>query len=143
MPKINWNITDQELKQEMVSSDNCWHISKTQKDEFATAASEGCFAPLQLIYFPPHKYKEKGTLRSGVLFILSADADKVGSNDYLNDLRIQKKNRRGEPDGSNQGTKFILYGIHPAVGREFFRSVHGQKSLNGKDFSYRFQKRSL
>lgn len=36
-------------------------------------------------------YKEKGTLRSGALFILSADADKAGSNDYRNDLRIQKK----------------------------------------------------
>ena len=33
MPKINWNITDQELKQELVSSDNRWHISKTQKGE--------------------------------------------------------------------------------------------------------------
>ena len=33
MTKINWNITDQELKQEMVSSDNRWHISKTQKGE--------------------------------------------------------------------------------------------------------------
>ena len=31
MPKINWNITDQELMQELVSSDNRWHISKTQK----------------------------------------------------------------------------------------------------------------
>ena len=33
MPKINWNITDQELKQELVSDDNRWHISKTQKGE--------------------------------------------------------------------------------------------------------------
>ena len=33
MTKINWNITDQELKQELVSSDNRWHISKTQKGE--------------------------------------------------------------------------------------------------------------
>ena len=33
MPKINWNITDQELKQEMVSSDNRWHISKSQKGD--------------------------------------------------------------------------------------------------------------
>ena len=33
MTKINWSITDQELKQEMVSSDNRWHISKTQKGE--------------------------------------------------------------------------------------------------------------
>ena len=33
MSKINWNITDQELKQELVSSDNRWHISKTQKGE--------------------------------------------------------------------------------------------------------------
>lgn len=33
MTKINWNITDQELKQELVSSDNRWHISKTQKSE--------------------------------------------------------------------------------------------------------------
>ena len=29
MTKINWNITEQELKQELVSSDNRWHISKT------------------------------------------------------------------------------------------------------------------
>ena len=33
MTKINWNITEQELKQELVSSDNRWHISKTQKGE--------------------------------------------------------------------------------------------------------------
>ena len=33
MPKINWNITEQELKQELVSDDNRWHISKTQKGE--------------------------------------------------------------------------------------------------------------
>ena len=33
MPKINWNITEQELKQELVSNDNRWHISKTQKGE--------------------------------------------------------------------------------------------------------------
>ena len=31
MQKINWNIIEQEMKQEMVSSDNRWHISKTQK----------------------------------------------------------------------------------------------------------------
>ena len=36
-------------------------------------------------------YKEKGTLRSGALFILSADADKVGSKYYLNNIAIQKK----------------------------------------------------
>ena len=35
-------------------------------------------------------YKEKGTLRSGALFILSADADKVGSKYYLNNIAIQK-----------------------------------------------------
>ena len=33
MTKINWNITEQELKQELVSNDNRWHISKTQKGE--------------------------------------------------------------------------------------------------------------
>ena len=33
MTKINWNITDQELKQELVSSDNRWHISKTQFED--------------------------------------------------------------------------------------------------------------
>ena len=33
MKKINWNMTDQELKQELVSDDNRWHISKTQKGE--------------------------------------------------------------------------------------------------------------
>ena len=33
MTKINWNITEQELKQELVSGDNRWHISKTQKGE--------------------------------------------------------------------------------------------------------------
>ena len=33
MPKINWNMTDQELKQELVSSDNRWHISKTHQRE--------------------------------------------------------------------------------------------------------------
>ena len=31
MKNILWNMTDQELKQEMVSSDNRWHISRTQK----------------------------------------------------------------------------------------------------------------
>ena len=33
MKNISWKMTDQELKQEMVSSDNRWHISKTQKGE--------------------------------------------------------------------------------------------------------------
>ncbi len=33
MTKINWNIIDHELKQELVSDDNRWHISKTQKGE--------------------------------------------------------------------------------------------------------------
>ena len=36
-------------------------------------------------------YREKGTLRSGALFILSSDADKAGSNHYLENLHIQKK----------------------------------------------------
>lgn len=36
-------------------------------------------------------YKEKGLLRSGALFILSSDADKVGEKYYLNNLQIQKK----------------------------------------------------
>ena len=33
MDNINWKITEQELKQEMVSTDNRWHISKTQKPD--------------------------------------------------------------------------------------------------------------
>lgn len=33
MSKIKWNIANRELKQEMISSDNRWHISKTQKSE--------------------------------------------------------------------------------------------------------------
>ena len=33
MTKINWNITDQELKQELVSDDNRWNISKTHQRE--------------------------------------------------------------------------------------------------------------
>ena len=33
MKNISWKMTDQELKQELVSSDNRWHISKTQKGE--------------------------------------------------------------------------------------------------------------
>ena len=33
MKKINWNMTDQELKQELVSDDDRWHISKTQKGD--------------------------------------------------------------------------------------------------------------
>ena len=33
MKNILWNMTDQELKQELVSDDNRWHISKTQKGE--------------------------------------------------------------------------------------------------------------
>lgn len=31
MANINWKVTDQEVKQEMVSSDNRWHITKNQK----------------------------------------------------------------------------------------------------------------
>lgn len=36
-------------------------------------------------------YREKSTLRSGALFILSSDADKVGSRYYLENFHIQKK----------------------------------------------------
>ena len=33
MTKINWNIADQELKQELVSDDNRWHITCEQKED--------------------------------------------------------------------------------------------------------------
>ena len=33
MSKINWNIINQETKQELRSDDNRWNISKTQKGE--------------------------------------------------------------------------------------------------------------
>ena len=33
MSKIKWNITEKTIKEELVSSDNRWHISKTQKCE--------------------------------------------------------------------------------------------------------------
>lgn len=33
MKKINWNIVNQETKQELRSDDNRWHISKTQRGE--------------------------------------------------------------------------------------------------------------
>ena len=35
MGKIKWNTTELEIKQEMVSSDNRWHISKMQRGEDA------------------------------------------------------------------------------------------------------------
>ena len=31
MNKIEWKVTEQNLSQELVSSDNRWHISKTQE----------------------------------------------------------------------------------------------------------------
>ncbi len=31
MSKIDWKVTEQNLSQELVSSDNRWHISKTQE----------------------------------------------------------------------------------------------------------------
>ena len=31
MKKIEWKVTEQNLSQELVSSDNRWHISKTQE----------------------------------------------------------------------------------------------------------------
>lgn len=33
MSKIEWKITEQNLSQELVSTDNRWHISKKQKGE--------------------------------------------------------------------------------------------------------------
>lgn len=36
MKKINWNITKIESKRELVSSDNRWHISETQKSDGAS-----------------------------------------------------------------------------------------------------------
>lgn len=33
MKKIKWNISKQEVKQELVSRDNRWHISKQQSGE--------------------------------------------------------------------------------------------------------------
>ena len=33
MSKIDWKVTEQNLSQELVSSDNRWHISKTQEGD--------------------------------------------------------------------------------------------------------------
>lgn len=35
MKKINWTVTKSESKRELVSSDNRWHVSETQKPDGA------------------------------------------------------------------------------------------------------------